>query len=161
MNTDAAHKSNWEIAEVVFGIPFLISLVFKFIVPFQMQLGIPAWILFSLGITLVIIGTGIITAARRELARYGQPTDPGLPTTQVAKTGIFARSRNPLYLGAVFIITGIALTMNTLWILIALLISITACHYILILPEERYLMTKFGSEYESYKATVRRWLGRK
>jgi len=31
-------------------------------------------------------------------------------------------------------------------------------HYRAILPEERYLEGKFGDEYTSFKASVRRWL---
>jgi hypothetical protein len=42
-----------------------------------------------------------------------------------------------------------------------LLVSLIVCHYVLIVPEEKYLAAKFGAEYEAYTATVQRWLGRK
>jgi protein-S-isoprenylcysteine O-methyltransferase Ste14 len=103
---------------------------------------------------------GIIVLARREFAHYGQPTDPGHPTSQVVKTGVFAISRNPLYLGSVIVLLGIALAMNILWALVTLLASMIVCHYVLINPEEKYLAGKFGKEYEDYTATVHRWLGR-
>ena len=99
--------------------------------------------------------------ARRELAQYGQPTDPGHPTSQVVKTGVFAISRNPLYLGGSILLLGIGLMLNTLWAIVMLLLSIIICHYVLIIPEELYLATKFGNEYEEYIASVNRWLGRK
>lgn len=104
---------------------------------------------------------GFLVLARWEFSRYGQPTDPGQPTSRVIRTGVFAISRNPLYLGASFFLLGIALTFNLLWSVVMLIISMALCHYVLILPEEQYLAGKFGSEYETYFASVNRWLGRK
>ena len=160
MKADSAHKSNWEIAEVVFGVPFLMSIVLHFILPFSLPQGIFRQALIPVGIVLIVIGIGFIILARREFARYGQPTDPGHPTSKVVKTGVFAISRNPLYLGSVIIFLGIALALNMLWTLVTLLVSIIVCHYVLIIPEEKYLAEKFDEEYKDYTATVRRWLGR-
>lgn len=161
MNADSAHKSNWEIAEVVFGVPFLISIVLHFIVPLSLPQGIFRQALIPTGIALIITGIVFIVLARREFARYGQPTDPGYPTSKMVKTGVFAVSRNPLYLGGAILFFGIALTVNILWTLVALLASIIVCHYVLIIPEEKYLTAKFGEEYKEYTTTVQRWLGHK
>jgi protein-S-isoprenylcysteine O-methyltransferase Ste14 len=113
------------------------------------------------GIALMMVGIRLIVLARREFSRHGQPTDPGQSTSQVIRTGVFVISRNPLYLGASIFLIGIALTFNLFWSVVTLLPSIVLCHYILILPEEQYLAGKFGSEYETYFASVNRWLGRK
>jgi protein-S-isoprenylcysteine O-methyltransferase Ste14 len=161
MSIDSAHKSRWEIGEVVFGIPFLISIAIQFIIPFSLSQGILRQVLIPVGIALIIIGIGFIVLARREFAHFGQPTDPGHPTNKVIKTGVFSISRNPLYLGSVIIFWGIALTLNILWTLVTLLLSIIICLYILIIPEEQYLAAKFGEEYKEYIASVHRWLGRK
>jgi protein-S-isoprenylcysteine O-methyltransferase Ste14 len=161
MNVDSAHKSSWEIAEVVFGIPFLVSIALHFIVPFSLSQGIFRQIIIPVGIILIIIGIAVVVVARREFAHFRQPTDPGHPTTQVVKTGVFAISRNPLYLGSVLVLFGIALALNMLWSLVMLLLSMILCHYILIIPEEQYLTAKFGDEYKEYAASVHRWLGRK
>lgn len=158
---DSAHESKWENAEVVFGVPFLISLALHFVFPLPLTQGIPRQVLIAVGIVLFLIGIGLIVFARREFARYHQPTDPGQPTSRVMKTGVFSISRNPLYLGGALLFFGIALTMNMVWALVALLASMIACHYILIVPEEKYLAAKFGEEYKEYTATVRRWLGRR
>ena len=161
MNVDSAHKSRWKIAEVVFGIPFLASVALQFVIPLSLSQGILRQALILVGIILIIIGIGFIVLARREFAQYGQPTDPGHPTSKVVKTGVFAISRNPLYLGGSIFLLGIALLLNTLWAIVMLLLSIIICHYVLIVPEELYLATKFGNEYEEYTASVNRWLGRK
>ena len=160
MTTDAAHKSWWQISEVVFGIPFLVAIALQLIVPLSLPRGLlrPAFILG--GAAVIIVGVALIVLARRELARRGQPTDPGRPTTRVVTTGVFSVSRNPLYLGAVCFLVGVALAINLPWALVLLLPSLVACHYVLIAPEERYLVAKFGEEYRAYAATVHRWIGR-
>ncbi|MBK8985485.1 MAG: isoprenylcysteine carboxylmethyltransferase family protein [Chloroflexi bacterium] len=158
---DTAHKSGWEIAEVVFGIPFLISIALHFVVPFSLPPGILRQVLIPVGIVLIVTGIGFVVSARREFARFRQPTDPGQPTSKIVKTGVFSISRNPLYLGVAVLLFGIALTWNILWALVALLVSMIACQYVLISPEEKYLAAKFGEAYEEYLATVRRWIGRR
>jgi protein-S-isoprenylcysteine O-methyltransferase Ste14 len=161
MSVDSAHKSRWVIAEVVFGIPFLVSLALHFIVPISLPQGILRQILIPVGIVLIILGVVLVVVARRELAHFRQPTDPGHPTTQVVKTGVFAISRNPLYLGSAVVFFGIASALNVIWAIVMLLLSMFLCHYLLILPEEQYLAAKFGAEYKEYAASVHRWLGRK
>jgi protein-S-isoprenylcysteine O-methyltransferase Ste14 len=161
MNGDSAHKSGWEIGEIVFGVPFLISIGLHFLVPLSLPQGILRLALIPIGIVLILVGLGLIILARRELARYAQPTDPGHPTSKIVKTGVFAISRNPLYLGSALVFLGIALGLNMVWGSVALLVSMVLCHYVLIIPEERYLGAKFGQEYTGYAADVRRWLGRR
>ena len=161
MSDDVAHKSWWQIFEIVFGIPFLVAVVLQLVVPISGPRGFvtPARILA--GAILIVVGIRLVVLARRELARYGQPTDPGLSTREMITTGVFSISRNPLYLGGVIILAGISLVFNLPWVLAFLLPSIVACHYILIAPEERYLTAKFGEQYGIYTATVHRWIGRK
>ena len=161
MNVDSAHKNNWEIAEVVFGIPFLMSIALHFVVPFSLSQRIFRQVLTPVGIVLMFIGISIIILGRREFSHFNQPTDPGHPTSKVIKTGVFSISRNPLYLGCVILFFGIALTVNMLWMLVALLASTIICHFSLIIPEEKYLLAKFGEDYKEYTATVHRWIGRK
>jgi protein-S-isoprenylcysteine O-methyltransferase Ste14 len=160
MNTDSAHKSNWTIAEIVFGVPFLIGMGLQFVFPLSLPPGILHKVLVLIGVALIITSIGFIVISRRAMSHYGQPTDPGHPTSKVVKTGMFSISRNPLYLSSVILFLGIALTTNTFWAFAALLVSIIACHYILIIPEEKYLAAKFGEEYKEYTNTVHRWLGR-
>jgi protein-S-isoprenylcysteine O-methyltransferase Ste14 len=160
-NIDSAHQSRWEISEVVFGIPFLISLALQWVVPLSLPQGILKQALIPVGIVLFIIGVSFIVLARREFAHYGQSTEPGHPTSKIVTTGVFSISRNPLYLGIVGTLSGIGLVLNFLWILLFLIPAIILCQYVLIAPEERYLQNKFGEEYSGYAASVRRWLGRK
>lgn len=156
---DAAHRRSWEIAEVIFGVPFLISLALHWLAPIPFLAGAPRFVFAAVGGVLILLGIGVITAARREFARYKQPTDPGQPTSQMIKTGIFTISRNPLYLGGALVISGLGIAFRLPWTLLLLLPALLLCHFILIAPEETYLAAKFGTEYTDYTMTVRRWLG--
>jgi protein-S-isoprenylcysteine O-methyltransferase Ste14 len=160
MSMDFAHKRRWQIAEVVFGLPFLVAIALQRTAPLSLRRGFltPAFILG--GAALIVLGVTLVVLARREFAQRGQPTDPGLPTTRLVTTGVFSISRNPLYLGAVCFVIGIVLTVDLPWALVLLLPALVACHYVLIGPEERYLAAKFGEEYRLYAASVHRWLGR-
>jgi protein-S-isoprenylcysteine O-methyltransferase Ste14 len=161
MNIDAAHKSRWEISEVVFGIPFLVSIAMQWVAPLSLPQGILRLALVPAGTAFIIVGIGFVVWARREFAHYNQSMEPGHSISKVVNTGVFSISRNPFYLGIISTLSGIALVLNILWILALLIPATILCHYVLIVPEERYLQNKFGKEYLMYAVSVRRWVGRK
>lgn len=159
-NRAAAHQSYWRTADAVFGIPLLAALLLQWLVPLSIpwpELR-PARIIA--GALCMAAGIVLIVQARRALSRRGQPADPGQPTSAVVTTGVFAISRNPLYLGAAGFLVGLGLAADWPWVLALLIPSLAACRYLLIGPEERYLSARFGAEYHEYVATVRRWIGR-
>jgi protein-S-isoprenylcysteine O-methyltransferase Ste14 len=158
---DTAHKSRWEISEVVFGFPLLAAIGLHLTFPLGLPQGPFRLALIPVGAALLVAGLSVALSARREFARLSQSMEPGQPITRMVETGAFSISRNPLYLGIVCLLSGLALLFNVLWILIMLLPSIVLCHFILIAPEERYLASKFGSEYAAYAGSVHRWFGRK
>jgi protein-S-isoprenylcysteine O-methyltransferase Ste14 len=160
MSTDVAHNSWWQTFEVVFGIPFVAAIALQLTLPLSLPRGFLTPVIILGGAALIIVGVALVVLARREFAQRGQPTDPGHPTSKVVTTGVFSVSRNPLYLGGICVLVGIALAANLPWVLVFLLPALVACHYILIAPEERYLATKFGEEYRTYAASVHRWIGR-
>ncbi|HEX6290586.1 MAG TPA: isoprenylcysteine carboxylmethyltransferase family protein [Herpetosiphonaceae bacterium] len=160
MTTDTAHTRWWQMFEVVVGIPLLVAIALHLMVPLVLPHGVLTRTMMVVGVALILAGATLVVLARRELAQRGQPTDPGLPTSTLVTTGVFSISRNPLYLGGMCLLVGIALVLNLPWIVVLLLPAILACHYLLITPEERYLATKFGAEYQTYAASVQRWMGR-
>lgn len=160
MSMDVAHKSWWQIFEVVFGIPFLAAIALQLSVPLSLPRGLLKPVIILGGAALIILGAVLVVLARREFAQHSQPTDPGQPTSKLVTTGVFSVSRNPLYLGGVCILAGIALAFNLPWVLVLLLPALIACHYVLIAPEEKYLAARFGEEYRRYAASVHRWIGR-
>ena len=160
MSNDVAHSRWWQIFEVVFGVPLLVAVLLQRVAPLAFPPTPLTPAIIIAGVALVAAGTALVVLARRECVKRGQPTDPGRPTRQLITSGVFSVSRNPLYLGGVCVLLGIALALSLPWVLVLLLPSLVACHYVLIAPEERYLVATFGDEYRAYAATVRRWLGR-
>jgi len=161
MTETSAHKRWWQIGEIVFGVPFLLGIGLNIILPQPLYPAafMPAGI--AGGVVLIVTGMMLISAARRELARLGQPTDPGQATTKIASSGVYGVSRNPLYLAAVLLFAGLGIALNNLWALGSVVIGIIGCHFVLIAPEERYLEALFGDEYLRYAQRVNRWVGKK
>ena len=161
MSTEAAHERWWQTFEVICGLPFLAGAALQYTLPNPFVRGLFAPAGAPVGITLVIVGAAVIVLARRELARHGQPTDPGRATSRIVTTGVFAISRNPLYLGGFCVLSGVALAFSLVWPLLTVPFTLMACNYVLIAREERFLAVRFGAEYRAYAASVRRWIGRR
>lgn len=86
--------------------------------------------------------------------------DPKQPnkTTKLVVIGLYKYSRNPMYLGLIIILTGIALycgAISSFIVVLAFMIFITQYQ---IVPEELVLQQKFKKEYTEYLKNVRRWL---
>lgn len=112
----------------------------------------------NLGKTLFILAWIIIFTAKYQFKKHGQKSGPGKETTGIIKSGLFCLTRNPIYLGVILILPAIGLIINSLWFVLAIIPCFILMQRILILPEEKYLLDKFGSEYSDYCKKVRRWL---
>jgi len=71
--------------------------------------------------------------------------------------GLFAHSRNPLYLGNVLILTGLFMLHNNPWVYLFGFAFFLFAYGALVAAEEAYLRARFGAEYERYCQRVNRW----
>jgi protein-S-isoprenylcysteine O-methyltransferase Ste14 len=110
------------------------------------------------GIALIIAGLTIILAAIWQMRQARTNVEPWKPTTAILASGLYALSRNPIYLGMILIYLGISCSFNRFWFLPPLFAVLLTIHFAVILREEKYLERKFGDEYLSYKNRVRRWI---
>jgi protein-S-isoprenylcysteine O-methyltransferase Ste14 len=92
------------------------------------------------------------------MARHRTALLPGGSTRVILDRGPFGRSRNPLYLGLITLDVALALLWPSLWALALVPLGVVALWWGAVLPEERYLSAKFGTEWDAYRARVRRWL---
>jgi len=155
---DAAHRSGWATAEVVFGIMLALGLALDWLCPFYFGWQADSAWRHLIGAPLLLLGGAMIIQAKGELERNDQPSEPGAPTQRVVTGGAFKYSRNPLYMGLVIAFIGLAAALDKPWLLILTPVAMLVTTRFLILPEERYLEAKFGDEYRRYKRKVRRWL---
>jgi protein-S-isoprenylcysteine O-methyltransferase Ste14 len=80
------------------------------------------------------------------------------PTTVIVRTGPYRFSRNPIYLALSVLHLGIAIWVNSPWLVATLIVTVAVMAIVVIPREERYLEGRFGTEYLNYKASARRWL---
>lgn len=79
-------------------------------------------------------------------------------SSALVNTGIYRITRNPMYVGLVFILSAWCIYLNSPASLIGVLGFTVYIHAFQILPEERALVTLFGDEFREYQSSVRRWL---
>ena len=119
---------------------------------------LPRMLRLPVGGVLVATAAALFPYSIRQLRMAGTPVPGNEPTTAIVRTGPYRFSRNPIDLAFVALHLGLAIWVNSLW-LVATLISTVAIIAAVVVPrEERYLTGRFGAEYLEYKASVRRWL---
>jgi protein-S-isoprenylcysteine O-methyltransferase Ste14 len=107
----------------------------------------------ALGIAVSAAGTWSFWRARTTV----NPTRPEAASSLVA-TGIFRVTRNPMYLGLFMVLAGWAAHLANAAALAGPLLFALYITRFQILPEERVLAAKFGSDFEAYRRRTRRWL---
>lgn len=110
------------------------------------------------GVFLILAGSAFIVSAILKMRRTATNVEPWKPTTAIIDDGVYAVSRNPIYLGMALIYLGVSFLFDSFWCLPPLVLVLLAIHFGVILREEKYLTRKFGSEYLNYKTRVRRWI---
>jgi len=111
-----------------------------------------------LGGAVVTAAVALFAYAVRTFRAAGTPVPGNEPTTVIVRTGPYRFSRNPIYLAFSLVQLGLAIWIDSVW-LVGTLIAALAVMALVVIPREgRYLERKFGAEYLDYKAAVRRWL---
>jgi protein-S-isoprenylcysteine O-methyltransferase Ste14 len=111
-----------------------------------------------LGAAGCLLAVSIFVAAVRTFRTAGTPVPGDQPTTSIVRTGPYRFTRNPIYLAFTLLQVGIAIWVNTPWLLLTLIPAILLMSLIVIPREESYLETHFPAAYPSYRQAVRRWL---
>jgi protein-S-isoprenylcysteine O-methyltransferase Ste14 len=112
----------------------------------------------SLGGGLIVAALVLLAAAAQRFWAAGTPVPARKPTTAIVRTGPYRFSRNPIYLAFSLLQLGIAVWLNSWWLVATLAAAVALVHYIVIQREEQYLEARFGAEYRDYKVAVRRWM---
>jgi protein-S-isoprenylcysteine O-methyltransferase Ste14 len=111
-----------------------------------------------IGIGPVVAGITAALLAARQFAAAGTNIVPLTESTALVTDGMFAHSRNPMYLGMVFTLVGVALLLNSAlpWLVVVGFVIIIKWRFIR--HEEALMQQTFGDRYRQYCARVRRWM---
>ncbi|HEY9560895.1 MAG TPA: isoprenylcysteine carboxylmethyltransferase family protein [Anseongella sp.] len=80
------------------------------------------------------------------------------PAHALQTSGIYSISRNPMYVGLLFLYSGLSLLAGNWWNFILLPLLVLLVQEYVIKREEKYLGRRFGKTYFDYRSRVRRWL---
>lgn len=119
---------------------------------------VPSAIGVPVGVLVTLAAVALFIHAVRTFRAAGTPVPGNRPTTTIVRAGPYRFSRNPIYLAFSLLQLGLALWVNSLWLMITLVPAVALMSLVVIAREERYLEARFPAEYSSYKASVRRWL---
>lgn len=113
------------------------------------------------GLTVVGLGALVVYSTVRAFFTQGRGTlAPWDPPRRLVTTGLFARVRNPMYIGVLVVVAGWAVTFRSP--LVALYVSLLALgfHLRVVLHEESWAVDTFGDEWTRYRGHVPRWIPR-
>jgi len=116
----------------------------------------PLWNL--LGMIPLALGVTINLVADNAFHRANTTVKPFEESSALITSGAFRISRNPMYLGFVLILIGIAVLMRSLTPYLVIVAFAILLDRMYITVEERMLAEKFGPDWEAYKKKTRRWL---
>ena len=111
-----------------------------------------------LGIGLIVLGFLIVIWPAASFGRVGTPIRPFEESTDLVTNGMYRVTRNPMYLGMVAVLLGVAVLFGSAspFLLIPIFGWIIQTKFVKF--EEVLLEETFGDEYIEYKGRVRRWL---
>lgn len=108
----------------------------------------------------LLVGGGVILMALAfyEMRRHRTTVIPHQEADRLVTSGIFKRSRNPIYLGDSMILLGMILYWDAVLALPLVPIFVWVIERRFITPEEDRLRRKFRAAFARYEKDVRRWV---
>ena len=142
--------------------PPLVALTFGFLIKYTKNIfpviEIKNEIVF--GSFMIISGLIIILSAIISFKKYKTTITPLNPSkaTKLIVHGVYKFSRNPMYLGLLFVLFGVSTMLNPIGGLFFTPLFILYLNYFQIIPEENAMIQVFKGEFLKYKRNVRRWI---
>lgn len=110
----------------------------------------PSWTSIAIGGAVSILGVIIRASASGHVKK----------NEELTTTGLYAHTRNPLYLGSIVIAAGFALAARSWWIVAILVVMFAAIYVPVIRGEEAFLRATFAEQFDEYCRRVPRLLPR-
>ena len=98
-----------------------------------------------------------LMVGRFRLPRAGGSAGMEVPPERIIATGPYRYTRNPMYLGHLIFLIGVAVTFWS-WLALIVLAARALWFHRRVLHDEERLERIFGAEYVAYRARVKRWI---
>ncbi|MBE1284894.1 MAG: isoprenylcysteine carboxylmethyltransferase family protein [Rhodobacteraceae bacterium] len=108
----------------------------------------------------LLVGGGILLMllAITEMRRQKTTVLPHETPDRLVQSGIFSKSRNPIYLGDVLLLAGLVLRFDAVPSLALVPILLWILEKRFVIPEEDRMRRKFRMDWARYESKVRRWV---
>lgn len=143
---------------MIYGGAALVAWGLEWLMPFRLLDGVLAALPFWLGGALMIAALAIDAAAFVTMRRAKTTIMPNAASDNLVTTGVFAWSRNPIYVANTLLILGLAIWLRWGWLVLLAPVCVAAVTALAIKREEQHLEIRFGDAFRDYKKRVRRWL---
>ena len=110
-----------------------------------------------IGYGLGAAGVALMAWGFLTLYRANTTVLPHRRVDRLVTHGAYRFRRNPIYMGEVLLLLGLAQATGNIWMAIMAPLFALGVFALAILPEERHLEARFGDAYLDYKAGTRRW----
>jgi protein-S-isoprenylcysteine O-methyltransferase Ste14 len=136
-------------------ISIVLMVALHFLIPLVQVIPVP-WNI--LGIVPIVAGVALNLIADSAFRKVRTTVKPFEESSSLVTNGVFRLSRNPMYLGFVLILLGIAIVLGSLTAFAIIPVLAILIDRAFIQAEEGMLEVEFGPAWLEYKAKVRRWI---
>jgi len=109
-------------------------------------------------LALAVIGILLVLAAAIQLRLAKTTVMPHRAASTLLTTGIFALSRNPIYLGFTCLAAAMALSQHSAGMMLMLIPVVWVIHSHVIAAEEAFHAERFAEAWKDYCRKTRRWI---
>ena len=129
------------------AVHFLIPIVRVIVFPYSL-----------FGLIPLAFGVALNLLADRAFKKHSTTVKPFERSSTLVTKGVFAISRNPMYLGMVLSLIGVGILLGSLapFVVVPVIAVLLDRRFIAI--EEPMLGGRFGEDWAAYRSRVRRWL---
>lgn len=116
------------------------------------------WLRFAAA-AIAAAGIAVDVAAMLAMRRARTNILPHRGADRLVTDGVFAFTRNPIYVGNTLLLAGVGLALPSGWMVAGAWLAALLVDRLAIRREERHLSARFGPAYADYVARVPRWIG--
>lgn len=151
--TEGSHRIGARILEI--AILIALPILFHYLIPVMIVIVKP----YSyLGAVLMLLGLALMTWAAILFRKVGTSFQLHGGGSVLVTSGPFRFSRNPMYLGMLIWLIGLAILLGSLIVFLFPILFFLLANFLVISLEEKGMEQMLGERFIEYKQRVRRWL---